>query len=343
MTTTISPNAFCKLTADEQARVPGITEQTKKYWSQYCKLKKKIENQPMPSHKSLKQGAEEAFKNMLENLVSPQALEFLGAIKGTTILYKTVKKAVAKTLREGLSDEVRNAAEDFIRNGGDEAVANAASVTEEIADNVAFIDISVAIEAGYDVGDMITAGLFALFDLIGEVFEAAMVVQIIGMVLDAWDPCDLNSQLTADQLQNFSQSFNDQFRLGILGQIGATRDSYGRTILNGIWPVQYYADQTILQPYKKKEYKKIKMQLQLSYLNNLEFNSCGQPIPKTRAGGGSLWSQETITGFDKDTLIFFSDGNTVAANWLYKWWPVLLGIIIVLIVLFLAIKKRQTT
>uniref|UniRef100_A0A6C0ELV1 Uncharacterized protein n=1 Tax=viral metagenome TaxID=1070528 RepID=A0A6C0ELV1_9ZZZZ len=340
MTTTISPDQYCK-NPQEYANFPGLTEQTKKYWAQYCKLKKQISNQPMPSHKDLAQGTEAAFKGMIEGLLSPSALEFIGILKGTTILYKTAKEAAGKMIRDGLSKDTLEAAENFIQEGGDEAVANATAVTSEMINDIAFVDIEVALAAGYDTSDMVLASLFKFFDMIGDIFEAAMIVQLIGMVLDAWDPCDLDSQLDNEQLAIFSQTFNDQFRIAVLGQIGATRDSYGTTVLNGVWPVEYYPDQTILQPYKKEYYKKVGTQLMLNYLNNLQFNSCGQPIPKTRGGSGKVFSNDTITNFDKNTLIYFSDNNTVVANWLYKWWPILAGVIIVLIVLFLVIKRHE--
>lgn len=341
MTTTISPDWYCDNLPDS-ANSPGITEQTKKYWSNYCELRQKIQNQPMPSHKSLRQGGVDALEGMFNSLFTPQGMEFMSGLYGTKILYSSVKKAVGRFIENGLSKEAREVAINFIKNGGDEAVANAGAIASDIKSGIAFVNIDVATEAGYDATSTVLAGLFEVFDAIAGILEAAMIVQMIGMIFDSWDPCDLNNQLDANALHSFSQSFNDQFRMTILQNISTMNDSYGRTIINGEWPVEYFADQTVLQQYKQKEYKKISTQLVLEYLNNLRFNSCGQPIPKVRAGTGRLISNDTINSFEKDSLIFFSDNNTVVSNWLYKWWPIFLGLFIVLIVLFVVIKKRQT-
>lgn len=341
MTTTISPDQYCK-NPQAYKNTPGIDNQTKLYWSNYCRLKKEMNNQKMPSHTSFGQAIPEAIERFLLAIVSPKGLEMMGIIMGGSIVYKSAKTAIGKLIKYGLDEESLKIAEDFIAKGGSEVIANGGILTKALFSDMAFVDIKVAEEIGYSGGKY--AASF-LFDLLGDFLDgfnkALLVLQILSMIFDAWDPCDLNLMLDNKQLALFTRNFNAQFRSSLLANLESTKDSYGHTIVSADWPLQYYAERSALIPFKNKYYDNIKMNLMFSYLNSLQFNSCGLPMNYQKGGKGKLVTNDIIKGLNLDLFVYFSDDNTVVINWMAKWWPILLGVFLLLFVLFLVARSRR--
>jgi hypothetical protein len=77
----------------------------------------------------------------------------------------------------------------------------------------------------------------------------------------------------------------------------------------------------------------------MEYLGTLEINSDGLPIDHSD-DASSLITSSHLSEASQRMLAVFGDSNTVVENWIYKWWPVVLGILIILIVIFLVIRKR---
>lgn len=341
MATNISPNDYCK-DPQKYKDTPGLDDQTLLYWSQYCRLKKQINNQGMPSQNDIRKALPKALEGFILGLVSPKGLEMMGMMIGAKIAYRSVKTAVGNLIKNGLDKETLEAAEKFIADGGDEAIANGGGIMDRLFADMAFVDVKVAEEAGYSAGRYAASAIFDAMDFVLDFADEAMIVlMVLSMIFDAWDPCKLNVMLDNKQLALFTTSFNDHFRQSMLADLDAITDGYGHTILNGEWPLQYYAERSALVPFKNTYYNKIRVNLVFSYMNSLRFNSCGMPMNYQRAGSGKLVSNDILSGLEKGAFVFFADDNTVVVNWLVKWWPVLLTVIIILIVLFLVIKNRQ--
>jgi hypothetical protein len=348
MPTNVSISEYCQ-NPSQYANTPGLDAATKKYWSHLCELRKKVANQKMPSGTSLGQGTEQGIGEFIQVMTSPKSLEFMGAIMGTVFFYKQIKKVTLNFLKKGAEKGSTDAAAEFVSEGGSEAAANGAVITDGLATNLAMADAAgdvaevAADEATEDTGKYAVEYLFDAADMLGEVASYAgavlMVLQLVGMILDAWDPCHLNDELTAAQLKTFTDAFNSNFRSAIMGSIDATRDSYGHTILTTIWPIQYYADRSVLVHAREQHYQPIRAVLMMKYVNTLQFNSDGRKInwPK----GGNIVDNSTLAKLERTFSLVFADQNTVVANWFFKWWPILLLVLVFIIILFLFIKNRQ--
>jgi hypothetical protein len=348
----ISIDQYCT-DPSEYANSPGLNSDTKKYWSSLCELRKEASKQQPSGRKGLGQATTESIGRLIDMLASPESLEMMGLIMGTVIYYKQVKGAVKKFLRDGVTDETREAAEAGVEDGMDAAASNMAIVQNGIANNIQIADASgeVATEVGEEeatdfVGKYAVEYLFDVADFMGEALSGIgmdiMVLQLIGMVFDTWDPCHLQSQLDSKMLKTFTTSFNAHFRESLLLSLDATKDSYGHIMLTTVWPIEYYADRGVLLLPKKQHYTKIQNSLATKYYMALKTNSNDQVIKwKGGRGSGSIVSNSTLTKLEKTFALGIADQNTVVANWIFRWWPGLLAFLVLIIILFLFIKNKR--
>lgn len=336
MTTTISPDEYCKNPQDYD-NYPGIDDKTKQYWSEYCQLKNKIDKGIIPDKKGLGDATIEGLTQFIEGVFSPEGLAFLGILIGAKIPYRAVKSGIGSLIKNGLSEEMLKNAEEFIAKGGDAVISNGSSILSSVFKNSVYVDVKLAEEVGYTGGryatSMLFKGLEAGFEVINEVL---MVLMIISMIFDAWDPCKLNIMLTADVLKDITMQFNNQFRQVLLQNINAVPDSYGHTILTANWPIEYYADRSILQAFKNDVYDPIRQKLMFKYLNSLQVNSCGLPI--VRKKGGISLTNDKLRQLENSLMMFIGNNNTIVANWLYTWLPYIIGSIMLFLMFFIGKK-----
>jgi hypothetical protein len=73
------------------------------------------------------------------------------------------------------------------------------------------------------------------------------------------------------------------------------------------------------------------------YLQSLDFNSDGERI--NWPTGGNLVTNDILSGIGKTLALEAADENTVVANWLSKWWPLLAFFIMVLIIIIVFLIK----
>ena len=341
MTTTISPDQYCAHPEDYK-NFPGIDDQTRAYWDQYCQVKKQISQQKLPDSQSLAWAVPEALKEFIMGIFSPMGMEMMGAFIGTPILYKyVIRNLTGSGIKLLLSESELALADKFITEGGSRYIANSCTLLNKIFGNIAYADLEVATKAGYSAGKYSVAKILEsvgeLFELINPVMDVLFVIQIIGMVFDAWDPCQLNVELDADQIHSFSNLYNTQFRNHVLVSLESTMNSYGHVSINTIWPLEYYAEKSALIPFKNDYYEPIKTKLFMKYVNSLRVNSEGDTI--VHYNDGKLISNDDISQMQQSILSTFSNGNTVVENWLLNWWPIFIGVFILLLGIFLLVRK----
>lgn len=343
MTTSISPHDYCK-NPNDYKNDPSLTDKTKLYWNQFCQLQKDLGKAKMPSNKNIGQCTDQAFSQMIAGIFTPQGLEMLSIISGAMILGKTAKAQLKKILgswvKNGLSEAQRDAVKQFVKDGGDYASANSGAIIDGITQDLVYVDVEVAEAAGYSGGRFAVSELLVgVADIIGKFVDFAMAVQLLGMVLDAWDPCNLNEELDATALKQMTLSFDSAFRTSMAISIQSTKDSYGNITLNETWPIEYYAEKSALIPFKNDYYGPRSQYYISRYLNTLQLNSNGSPIFHEK--GGRAITNEDVNALESQLTGFLSDGNTVIQNWIIKWWPLLIGIVILIIVIFVYIRKRN--
>jgi hypothetical protein len=363
-TTTVSINQYCDNPADYKS-VAGLTNETRAYWDSYCSARIASRKAGMPSTKALSNFNSDTLINLINGLLSPESLEIIGAMLGGILALKLVKTAIGSFIKNGLSDASIKAAEDFIAKGGSKFAANSTGVFSGIFSDSAYLDKGVLDAAKAAADDAIEkgvvesvssegaefAGKYAVAacvdsaELIGDIASGIgmvmMVVQVVGMILDVWDPCKLNDQLTASVIDIYNTSFNTAFRQNFLVSFESSRDSYGRKTYSAVWPVRYYAERSALIPIKSDYYNNIHFNYMASYIDSLTYNSDGDPIFHPSPGEGTLINNTMIKGLELTAFGLVGNNNTVVENWLIKWWPIFAGIFIIIVVVLIFIKRRQ--
>ena len=122
-----------------------------------------------------------------------------------------------------------------------------------------------------------------------------------------------------------------------MAAVGAMQTSYGQIYYIDIWPIEYYAEKCILPKYKQKEYDALTTLYVGRYLNALEYNSDGEPI-SWPTGDGTVVTNDHLSRASRTVSLAAADQNSVVANWLSKYWPILILILILIIVFVVVIK-----
>ena len=135
------------------------------------------------------------------------------------------------------------------------------------------------------------------------------VIQLLGMILDAWDPVGYGQELTAETLQHLVDEFNRTFQATFMNQVPIGSDEFGKPIYPDAWPIEY-----IVPPDQESEDENLWLYI-VEYLDNLKFNSDGYPI--IRPPGGDLifpnWGKVADNLF-----LQWTSGNTVATQYLHN-------------------------
>lgn len=343
MSKEISISDYCAHPEDYK-NSPDLNNDTRKIYDEFCTMRKNANNMSIPSGTAWKYKLEDSILQLIVSMITPPGIAIMSGVIGGPIVMKAVKAWVGQWIKNGLSKEGLAAAQKFIEDGGEKYIANSCLLADDFLQNTAFLSVDVAEVAGVESGGRLaTVYLFQTAELLGEVASAVgiamMVLQIIGMIFDAWDPCKLDTQLTADILDAYSQQFDGAFRGTVLSSLGGVQDSYGRLSIPGNWPVEYYAENGILQYKKEDYYAPLRTRFMMDYLGTLEINSDGLPIDHS-SDASALIDPSHISAVSQRLLAVFGDQNTVVENFIYKWWPAIVGILIILIVIFLVIRKR---
>jgi len=379
MTTTISPYDYCQHPEDyinspgldnvtraywdqycailNAAGGPPITNSS----NGWEKFKKFADNLGNASTQALQQFVVGIVTLPVQNIPFTNVPMYESIIPGFigTKLLKPAGNLLQAIAKKGISKTTQEAGVEMTEMGVDRMTINMASIADTTVEVITEdIGMSVAEDATFSAGkysidillrsmaEAIGKGLVNIGDVMAGIIEAAdpimdvmLVLQITGMIFDSLDPCDLNLQLDADQLQNFTNSFNNAYRSSVMASVESSQDSYGHLTYNTVWPLPYYAEQSALIPFKQDYYKKIQTKLTMQYLATLTHNSDGYPI--YRPPGGKLVTNQIISGMALRDLTFAANNNTVVENWLSKWWPILAGIFILIFVLVLVIKVKN--
>lgn len=273
-----------------------------------------------------------AVSNMLLGMLTPKGLEMLSAMIGINfgakLAYKVVIQSI-KTLSIELATMAERSAIVGAEAGINAAAANISVVTTELTSELA----AAIIEVGNLTIDFLST-------VAGGVGAAFMIIQLLSMIFDTWDPCHYKDQLDDKTIKSFSDAFNTAFREQGLKAYDSFTDSYGRTEYLNIWPVEYTASKFILDQHTNKDYKNKLTIYMAQYLSALRVNSDGDAIRMPE--GGKLLSDMDPTLFrtvEDDISLFLSDGNTVVSNFLVKYWPFFVVIVIIILIFLIYIVK----
>lgn len=329
MTTNISIDQYCSNPSLYQNQ---LSNNIIKNWNQICSAKKQLNNIKFNINDLLNIGENSLIK-FIESMLNPQSLMIIGAILGITLSVKSLYTLTLNWLTKGLSENVLIAGEEAIAEGASIASANASVIFDSFMSE----GILAAVESGnlgiYSLGLLLQSAkvLGKLLEFVGLVL---MVLQVIGIIFDTWDPCNLNKELDANSFQLYNNNFNKVFRENVLISLESMTDSYNRQYWIYVWPIEFFADRGILSSQKEDYYSILRTKYCIRYLNALDFNSNGEPI--YWPNGGNFINNDKFAKIIKTIGISLSDNNTIIANWIIKFWPLLIFLLfLILIIIFM--------
>jgi hypothetical protein len=162
---------------------------------------------------------------------------------------------------------------------------------------------------------------------------------ILGAILDSWDPLGLNNELSAQDLEDLCNSFDKEFINRYMSSVSIGNDEYGNPVYGAIWPVEYYADNLMVEYENNDTYKSLHSQYAFDYIHSLTYNSDGEIIGWPNEGELLTSNVNSILkNYSDQYFMVLAGKNTVLSNWFKKNWIIIL-IVILLIVIFLLFIK----
>ena len=336
MTTSIDINTYCE-NPTRWAKKLSYSQDSIIYWNQICDLRKTFSPDELKKDfkalgtpvKGLANALPEALEGMIMGMLTPESLGVMAGIMGTSVLTKKGFTLVVDRLAKGMAVEMTEAlGEVVMKEGASVAAGNASAALSTL--------LCTAWETEGRFG---TWGLGAILkgaekfgNLIPVLGEVMMLLQLIGAVFDAWDPCHLKDQLNKDTIHEYNKQFNSVFRQTVLVQLESHIDAYGNKFYFSDWPISFHADTSIMQSQKQKVYGPLMLKYMTRYLNAKRFNSLGQPLCWPQEG--NQIDNNVFSTISKRVALSVSGNNTVIANWAIKLSPILvcLGVVVIILI-----------
>ncbi len=173
--------------------------------------------------------------------------------------------------------------------------------------------------------------------------EAALqLFMLMGMLIDMWDPCDLQQRIGPEYVNTINEQYNKAFVNAFSIQRGddLEEDLNQRLIYRlGLWPIEFYMDNTFIADAiksinKKDEYDKKRGQYQALYLKY----AVQIPTPDIRLD----ITEASFKNLNNPNDVFFqlSNKNSVVEKFLKDYWVYIIIVIILLIILFIFIINK---
>ena len=211
--------------------------------------------------------------------------------------------------------------------------------------------------AGSVIGTFMKDLSVTIVDAASTIVGGVLVVSQLLMLMDLWDPCDLNAQIDSVSLTLITDNYNKIFReLFLAGYQSATKPD-GTKIFQTGYPIEYAGDNLLLQltlnSQKCDYYNRLTSDLISGYILSLQVNSDGYVVdwtsPEAMAAltqkvpdiNNPNWRKNFWNRYNSATGVL-ANNNTKVQNWIHRNWPlVALFFILILIIIFFIIKKRN--
>jgi len=336
MTTVVNPDDYCN---DPSKYVKILKDNTIKSWDQFCDAKKasKDKNTGVTSIEDIGKAVPGAILKMIQSMLTPEGLGILGLYFGVNLAVKAIYSRMVETIALNISKELSKAGAKMIADGLSEAAVNMSTIFVSMIEKFFFEEL--AIGGLYACKLFLTAiGWFGEY-AIPFIGDAMLLFQLLGMIFDGWDPCNLSFQLDNKVISEFNNNFDKVFRENILRPLTSVTDAYGNVYFFDLWPIEFYADNSFLVNDKPDVYGPMLATFMTKWLCSQRTNSYGQPIAWPK--GGKLIDNSVFAQFERSAVLDFTNNNKVVANWAIRFMPIILLIIffILLFIIFVLIKK----
>jgi hypothetical protein len=348
-------NEWCKNPTEYEKGAQQLSKTTLFFWTQQCNAIKAANSIESHFHfpPDLAKKIGESALQMVEALLTPEGLAMIGGIMGINFAAQQVFNiAVKQGLAKYFSDYLLKNGIGLVEDG---IVSFASANSGTILTGILRMGIDEAIEIGvskllltgvfYAVSGLMKALSFVAEEILPVVGEILMALQIFSMVFDAWDPCHLNDQLTAKVITQMNSTFDDVFRKTMLGSLDSLTDGWGNIYYNDVWPIEFYAENGFFAQEKGDGdyYDTLTSTLCAMYLETMVFNSNGERIciPVDPKAGSGL-TRDHLFEIDSNLARMFAADNQVVANWIQRWWPMILFFLLILFALLLIFIFRKS-
>jgi len=317
---------YCKNPYEYSSSLP---QETIDYYDNICEARSKVDTSS-PDWNALGETFENLPAEFIEGILSPEGLAILSMFMGVELASEVALNAMYRSIAKGVGEEVMAVAAELAIEEG------TTLLTVPFINNAIMCKVlTSAVEAGTT-----EAFAFGFLKLVSAGATIAMsifnILLILALILDSWDPSGYNQMLDADILDEIVRQFDLLFVTNTMPNIIVGNDEFGRPIYVSSWPFEYYADYTISTE-KSDEYDVKSFEYNIEYLSNLKYNSEGKVICYGNQQKMLIDSPMVERAAAKFSLVL-ADQNTVVAGWIYKYWPLLL-LLFILIVLFLVFVR----
>lgn len=322
MNITIDINDYCK----NPINYTYLPPQTRKYYDHICQLRNTINKDWEEQLKKLGIAITSFPGEFIMSIFTPSGLEMMSIFMGIDLSSKLALNGILRGIARGVSADVMDLATELAAEEGALFVNNAI-LTTVLADSVEEGTLAAT-------AFMITT---TIAESISTIISIITIVQILGSIIDSWDPEGFGNELNAETLDIINREFDNEFISHFLSVVTVGNDRFGRPEHLTSWPVTYHIDSLLAQSGKKNQTKLFDYVFE--YLSALKFNSNGEPL-FPRQKGGELINPNLEKHADQISLLI-SNQNTVVAKWVRNNFLIIIifAIFILIAIYFLRNKK----
>lgn len=172
--------------------------------------------------------------------------------------------------------------------------------------------------------------------------EAALqMFMLLGMLIDAWDPCDLQQQIGPQYLNAITKQYNMAF----VNAFASTQQNTLEEDLNkrlvyrlGIWPIEYYIDNTYISDAVKSINKTDQYDTKRRLYQTLYLKYAVE-IPKLSKLSISAADFKNLND-PNDIFYQLSNKNSIVEKFFKNYWVYIIIVIIILIILIIFIIHK---
>lgn len=320
-------NDYCKNPKDN--KYINLSSTTREYYNSICILQSGVIEK---SIKDIVWKTDIIGMNMIMGIFSPEGLAMLSVYKGVELVSEATFDFLIKSLASNISENILNEASLIALEQGAE-FANSAIILSVCAKSVEYASLQA-----------ISVGALRVLSTAAEyVTIILIIVQLVSMIIDGFDPEGYNNEMDASMLDIMSENLNNSFSKWYYENMSIGNDEFGNIINgNGEWPIERYAD-SYLDSYLdnldiKVDYDSNIFKYMCEYLLELKVNSNGQPISWGTSNKTTLLDQSDFRKYTDQYFMILGGKNNIFANWLNKNWIIII-VIIILIIFFLFVIK----
>lgn len=275
---------------------------TRQYYDNICRLREKVGSDWRDKFSKFGIKLANAPAEMLEGIFTPQGLEIIGIFLGIDLLSKAALNGILRGVANSIGPEVMEEA--------------AAKALEEGAFFVNSTIISAAVSSAVEEGSR-AATIAGLVDSIStafsEIASVVMIVQILGTLIDLWDPRGYSHEFNADTLDKINTLFDRTFATQFLQLLTSGTDRFGMPEHYSQLPIEYRLDNELIHSIPIENYQLKLYKYSFEYLNSLEYNSDGHAM-KPRNMGGNLFGPNVFKEYAKTASTYIFNQNTAVLS-----------------------------